>query len=420
MFQFIFLFLFDLYVFSGMLSWLKKPRNWVKKLLLISFWILNVAGYLLPVYYKKFGPSSAGKFPLSLIFGFFLLWFLVKLVYLVILALNDLYSLTKWGVKRVKQKPVQRVESATSTTEVVKNKVTISRSQFLLKTGALAAAAPAVAMSYGIISGAHDYRVRKETLSIKGLPKAFDGIKLGQISDIHSGSFWNKTAVVGGVDMLNAEKPDLVCFTGDLINSQPSEMQEYMSIFDKVKADLGVYSVVGNHDYGRYVNWNTKGKGSPAFTDLKRIHKNLGWDLVLNDHRIIQQSGESLALIGVENWSTHGRFPKTGDLIKAKKGTEEIATKLLMSHDPTHWKGEILQEHKDIALTLSGHTHGMQFGIETANFKWSPVQYLYKEWAGLYQEGNQNLYVNRGYGYLGYPGRFGILPEITILTLKSS
>lgn len=413
--------LLDLYIFSGILSWLKKPRRWPKKIILIGFWVFNVAAYLIPMYYRSQSTAATGKFPLSLIFGLFLVWFLAKIVYAMVLIVNDLYSGSKWGIKRLRNYSKADTEEILETeTTPFATKSKLSRSDFLLKTGALVAAAPTAAMSFGIISGAHDYRVRRETIKIKDLPKAFNGLTIAQISDIHSGSFWNKTAVTGGVEMLNAEKPDLVCFTGDLVNSAASEIKDYVNVFNKVKADLGVYSVIGNHDYGTYVKWPSKAAEAQNFADLKTAHATLGWDLLLNENRIIKQSGESLALIGVENWSVNPkRFPSTGDLDLAKIGTEEASTKLLMSHDPTHWRGEILKEHSDIALTMSGHTHGMQFGIETENFKWSPVQYLYKEWAGLYQESDQKLYVNRGYGYLGYPGRFGILPEITILTLES-
>jgi predicted MPP superfamily phosphohydrolase len=406
----------DFYVFSGLLSWFKKPRGYFKKAVLISFWLITVISYAVPMYYRNQSTAKTGQFPFSFVFAFFLAWFLVKFTYALVLLINDLFSLVKYAIKYTKNK--KATKNLAVSKEEESTVPTLSRSQFLLKTGALVAAAPAAAMTVGIVSGAHDYRVRRETVKIKGLPKSFHGMTLAQISDIHSGSFWNKTAVKGGVELLMAEKPDLVCFTGDLVNNAAEEMSTYMNVFDKVKAPLGVYSVIGNHDYGNYVRWDSKADKEKNFADFLKVHKNLGWNLMLNENKIFTQGGESLALIGVENWSNNKRFPSTGDLIKAKKGTEEAAAKILMSHDPTHWRAEVLKEHKDIGLTMSGHTHGMQFGIETENFKWSPVQYLYPEWAGLYQEGNQNLYVNRGYGYLGFPGRFGILPEITILTLE--
>lgn len=414
----IILLLLDLYVFSGLLSWLKKPRGWFKYTLLIGFWVITVVSYVVPMYYRNQSTTKTGQFPYSFIFAFFLAWFLVKFTYLIVLVINDLSSSIKWGVKYIKSKNNSKPRDIEEKQE--RSIPTLNRSQFLLKTGALVATAPAAAMTVGITSGAHDYRVRRETIKIKGLPNGFDGMTLAQISDIHSGSFWNKTAVKGGVELLLAEKPDLVCFTGDLVNNAAGEMSNYMNVFDKVKAPLGVYSIIGNHDYGNYVRWDSQADKEKNFSDFLKVHKNLGWNLLLNENKIFTQGGESLALIGVENWSNNARFPSTGDLNKAKLGTEEAATKILMSHDPTHWRAEVLKEHKDISLTMSGHTHGMQFGIETENFKWSPVQYLYPEWAGLYQEGHQNLYVNRGYGYLGFPGRFGILPEITILKLEKA
>src|SRR5690606_24941140 len=233
---------------------------------------------------------------------------------------------------------------------------------------------------------------------------------------IHSGSFYNKKAVTGGVELLLAEKPDIVFFTGDLVNNLSNELRDYQDIFSKVKAPLGVYSVLGNHDYGDY---HFGRESSPAkdknLADLIDAQRIMGWDLLLNEHRTIRVGNEEIAIVGVENWGT-GRFPKHGDLGAALQGTEDIPVKLLLSHDPSHWRAQVLTQ-SDVDVTFSGHTHGMQFGVRTEHLKWSPVQYIYKEWAGLYREQNQQLYVNTGFGFLGYPGRVGILPEITIFEL---
>lgn len=293
----------------------------------------------------------------------------------------------------------------------------ISRADFLAKTTLVAGTLPLVTMSYGIISGAHDYHIRRKTLLIKGLPKAFDGLRLAQLSDIHSGSFFNRTAVKGGVEMLMAEKPDMVFFTGDLVNNEAKEVKEYIDIFNKVKAPLGVYSVLGNHDYGQYKNWKNEAEKERNFQDMLAAHKELGWKLLMNENHIITESGDNLAIIGIENWGT-GRFPKFGRMEEAVKGTEEVATKLLLSHDPSHWDAQVRPDYPDIDAMFAGHTHGFQFGVEWGDIKWSPVQYVYKQWAGHYQQGDQHLYVNRGYGYIGYPGRIGIPPEITMITLK--
>jgi uncharacterized protein len=295
---------------------------------------------------------------------------------------------------------------------------TMSRSEFLAKSSLVAATVPLATMSWGILRGAHDYQVRRVTVALPNLPKAFDGLKLAQLSDIHSGSFFNRLAVQGGVDLLLAEKPDLVLFTGDLVNNQAAEMKDYFDVFKRVKAPLGVYSTLGNHDYGDYVRWESRQAKQRNLQTLMDTHRQMGWDLLMNEHRMLRQGGDQLAIIGIENWGAKGNFPKYGKLAQAHAGTHEAPVKLLLSHDPSHWDAQVRPEFPDIDLMFAGHTHGMQFGVEIGNFKWSPIQYFYNRWAGLYQEGDQRLYVNRGFGYLGFPGRIGILPEITIMELK--
>jgi predicted MPP superfamily phosphohydrolase len=292
----------------------------------------------------------------------------------------------------------------------------IPRSEFLSKAAVVAASIPMGAFAYGIISGAHDYRVRRITLRLKNLPKAFDGMRIGQISDIHSGSFWDKTAVKGGVDMLMKEKPEAIFFTGDLVNNQTKEVQDYFEIFSKLRAPLGVFSITGNHDYGDYHRWATQEDKKQNFKDLIEAHKLLGYDLLLNENRFIQIGADKIAVIGIENWGT--RFQKYGKMDLAYKGTEDAPVKLLLSHDPTHWDAQVRMQYPDIDATFAGHTHGFQFGVEIPGFRWSPVQYVYNQWAGLYKEGDQYLYVNRGFGYLGYPGRVGMPPELTIFELR--
>jgi predicted MPP superfamily phosphohydrolase len=295
----------------------------------------------------------------------------------------------------------------------------ITRSEFLTKAALVATAIPFGTMAYGVISGAHDYRVRRLTVKLPNLPKSFDGLRIGQLSDIHSGSFWNKTAVKGGVEMMLDEKPDLIFFTGDLVNNETSEVKQYFEIFNKLRAPLGVYSVTGNHDYGDYYNWASRESKAQNFQDLVQAHKDMGYNILMNENRIIEESGDKLAIIGIENWGA-GRFSKYGNLNKALQGTDEAAVKLLLSHDPSHWDAQVRPNYKDIDIAFAGHTHGFQFGVEIPGFKWSPSQYVYKQWAGLYQNDNQYLYVNRGFGYLGYPGRIGMPPELTIIELKSA
>ena len=221
----------------------------------------------------------------------------------------------------------------------------------------------------------------------------------------------------GGVEMMMNEKPDLIFFTGDLVNNEASEVKEYLDVFNKLRAPRGVFSVTGNHDYGDYKSWASPEVKQQNFNDLIEAHRLLGFNLLKNSNQFIEEGGDKLAIIGIENWGA-GRFSRYGKLDEAYKGTDEAAVKLLLSHDPSHWDAEVRKNYKDIDISFAGHTHGFQFGIELGNFKWSPSQYAYKQWAGLYTEGNQHLYVNRGFGYLGYPGRIGMPPELTIMELK--
>lgn len=293
----------------------------------------------------------------------------------------------------------------------------IPRSEFLTKAALIATTIPFGTMAYGIISGAHDYRIRRVKVNLPNLPKSFDGLRIGHISDIHAGSFYNKTAVKGGVQMLMNEKPDLIFFTGDLVNNEASEVNDYFSVFDKLKAPFGVFSVTGNHDYGDYHRWSSVEEKRKNFQNLVEAHRLLGYRLLMNENQIIEQGGDKLAILGNENWGGGG-FSKYGKLHQAFQGADEAQVKLLLSHDPSHWDAQVRAEYPDIDVMFAGHTHGFQFGVEIGNFKWSPSQYVYKQWSGLYQEGKQYLYVNRGFGFLGYPGRIGMPPELTIMELK--
>jgi predicted MPP superfamily phosphohydrolase len=292
----------------------------------------------------------------------------------------------------------------------------IPRSEFLAKTALAVGGLNLGVLSFGVLTGAHDYRVHKIALKLPNLPKAFEGMKVAQLSDIHSGSFYNQRAVKGGVTMLLEEKPDVVFFTGDLVNNEAKELVDYFDIFSKVKAPLGVFSILGNHDYGDYHPWKTEKEKADNLSDLIQAHKDMGWNLLLDEHRKLTVDNESIGILGIQNWGS-GRFPKYGNLEKTMRNADEFDTKLLLSHDPSHWRAEVVGK-TDIDAVFAGHTHGLQFGIEIGDFQWSPIKYRYPEWAGLYKEGAQQIYVNRGFGFLGYPGRVGILPEITIFTLS--
>lgn len=396
----------DFYLFPGMRLGLKKWRFTQGKTFAWIYWSLSIiitVGVAIGVFAKMHLGIRA-----AFLLAFFLL-FISKVMFLPFILADD--------IRRIILK-LKRPKKTTASKAPESN--TIPRSEFLMKAGLLAGSVPLAGMVYGTISGVYDYRVHHQKLYLPNLPKAFDGIKLGQISDIHSGSFYNKKAVTGGVEMLMREKADFIFFTGDLVNKRSKEMYEYQDLFSKVKAPLGVFSSLGNHDYGDYWDWPDEAAKLADFNKLVATHKNMGWDLLRNENRRLKVDGEEIAIIGVENWGSISRFPRRGRLDLATKNTDDLPVKLLLSHDPSHWRAQVLPDYKQIDVMFSGHTHGMQFGVRAENFQWSPIEYIYPEWAGLYRHGDQQIYVNVGYGFLGYPGRLGILPEITIFELKAS
>ncbi|WP_158825198.1 metallophosphoesterase [Mucilaginibacter lacusdianchii] len=403
------LILADFYISNGLRHTLKKSRIVQGKYFLIAYWavsIILVIGLITSVFIK---------FSVGLKGAILLLFFLLlacKVCFLPFILVDDIRRLSL-SIARKRNKPEPEFPASEPKPDA------IPRSEFLIKAGLIAASLPLAGLSYGIINGVYDYRVRRRTLYLPNLPRKFDGIKLGQISDIHSGSFYNKKAVLGGVELLLGEKPDFIFFTGDLVNAISSEMREYQDIFAKVKAPLGVYSTLGNHDYGDYAWWPDAAAKKKNLDELKTTHKNMGWDLLMNENRRLKVDGEEIGILGIENWGLLSRFPKYGRMDLAVQNTDDLPVKLLLSHDPSHWRAQVLPHYPQIDAMFSGHTHGMQFGVQTEHFQWSPIQFVYKEWAGFYHEGPQQLYVNVGYGFLGYPGRVGILPEITIFELKA-
>lgn len=333
-----------------------------------------------------------------------------KFAFILFLFIDDILRFLKWIANQLM--PNKKAENI----ETVKKG--ISRSEFIVKTGLLMGTGILTALTWGIAKGAYDYRVRRKTIFLKNLPKSFNGFKIVQISDIHSGSFWNTEAVMKGVDMVMDQKADAIFFTGDLVNNESSEMVPYMNVFNKIKAPYGVYSIFGNHDYGDYLEWPSLEAKAQNLENLKQVHKDLGWNLLIDRHERITIGEDSIGVLGIGNWGNRAHFTKYGKMDEAVKGTDDLPVKLLLSHDPSHWRGEVLSKYPDIDMMFSGHTHGMQFGVEIKGFRWSPIKYFYKEWADLHSEGDQHLYINRGFGFLGYPGRFGILPEITVFELQ--
>jgi predicted MPP superfamily phosphohydrolase len=400
------LFIFDQYLFHGFIAAFKNKRIVGRKLFRLGYTLFSliiIIGTVCSIYLNL---------PVGVRAGFLMVFFvlmIVKVTFLPFVVIDDIR-------RRVSKKSKPETKEA-----VTPEQSTMPRSEFLMKAGLVTGVVPLAGIGVGIFAGAYDYQVRKQDLYLPNLPKAFDGLTIGQVSDIHSGSFYNKKAVLGGVEMLLGQKPDVIFFTGDLVNERTDEVYGYQDIFKKVKAPLGVFSILGNHDYGDYYQkWVSPADKKKNLDDLIVTHKNMGWDLLLNENRTLKVGNDEIGILGCQNWGELTRFPKYGKMEPTLKGTEELPVKLLLSHDPSHWRAQILPHYPQIDVMFSGHTHGMQFGVRAEHFQWSPVEYVYKEWAGHYQDGQQQLYVNVGYGFLGFPGRVGILPEITIFTLRSA
>ncbi|WP_284653700.1 metallophosphoesterase [Flavobacterium terrisoli] len=292
------------------------------------------------------------------------------------------------------------------------------RRKFVSQIALALAAVPFTSLLYGMTKGKYNFRVIKQTLFFPDLPEDFDGFTITQISDVHSGSFDNPEKIQYAVDLINEQKTDLMLFTGDIVNTHATEMHPWIDTFNKIdNHEYGKYAVLGNHDYGEYVDWPSQAAKDKNFKDIKALYGMIGFDLLLNQHTKIKKGESEIALVGVENWGK--KFKQAGDLNKASEGLTQEDFKILMSHDPSHWEYEVKNHDKNFQLTLSGHTHGLQFGIEIPGIiKWSPVEYVYKQWAGLYENVGRYIYVNRGLGFHAYPGRVGIWPEITVFELK--
>ena len=402
--------LIDWYVFQSYKIVVQTPHAKNRFLIYGVFWTFSVVSMIVFFTLVNTDNHFLGKqtraYLFAFVFGLFLAKFLASLFFLI----DDLRRMIQWILSLFFSK-TNMVNSASADDQ------TISRSVFMSWLGLAAGSTLFGSLFYGF-GNKYNYRIIKQKLSFKNLPSSFRGLKIVHISDIHSGSFLDKGAVERGVKMIIEQQADLILFTGDLVNDKASEMDEYKELFSKIKAPLGVYSTLGNHDYGDYIQWPNDGISKEEnLNRLKKVHSDIGWRLLMNEHVSIERNGDKIALLGIENWSSKGRFPKYGKMELAHENTSSYPFKILMSHDPSHWHAQVRKDYPDVDLTLSGHTHGMQFGVELPGFKWSPIQYIYKEWAGLYEENAKMLYVNRGFGFLGYPGRVGVMPEITVLEL---
>ncbi|MCG9971580.1 metallophosphoesterase [Christiangramia crocea] len=394
-----FYFLVDIYGYQAVRSFSKN--TWIAIIYFVVSAIV-IGNLILQFNHPNEGGTFSGGRGYAI--GIFLAFFVSKIVLAVIMLGED--------IVRVPIAGIQRIFGESEAFSIP------SRRKFLSTVAIGLAAIPFASLLYGMYKGKYDFRVLRYTLYFEDLPDAFDGYRISQISDIHSGSFDNKNKIEYGIELLKEQDSDLVVFTGDLVNNLASEMEDWKTMFSRVNARDGVFSILGNHDYGDYHNWESEEAKTKNLEKLKKTHADMGWDLILNENRFIEKNGERIAVVGVENWGAGG-FKKAGDLEKAGTGVDREDFKILLSHDPSHWEQEVKAHEKHYHLTLSGHTHGMQFGIEIPGwFKWSPVQYRYKHWAGIYEEAGRYINVNRGFGFLAYPGRVGIWPEISVIELK--
>jgi predicted MPP superfamily phosphohydrolase len=399
--------LLDWYVYGGLktlaIGW--SSQRW-KQVLLWGYLLLSIGVTALFLIGLGSFSTAKGMTPYhEWILSFFLTFLITKIVFSLILLIGDvgrlLYGVGDNIVNHDKKEKIPYFPS---------------RRKFISELALLIAAVPFTGLLYGMFKGKYNYKLHRETLYFDDLPEAFDGFTITQISDIHSGSFDNSAAVQRGIDMAKAQKSDLFVFTGDLVNNAAWEIEPYIGHFKQLKAPYGQFSILGNHDYGDYIQWNSPEEKAANLEKVKAQHKKLDYRLMLDENIELEKNGQKISLIGVQNW---GRgFIQIGDLDKALQGVDKDAFKILLSHDPTHWEEKIRYHPAKIHLTLAGHTHGAQFGVETAGLRWSPVQYRYLDWAGLAEENGRKLYVNRGFGFLAFSGRVGIWPEITVITLK--
>jgi predicted MPP superfamily phosphohydrolase len=373
-----------------------------------AYEVISILTFLYIVWQISQFDRSVGQTKTSLFtLGLLLLWFLPKLVLTIILLGEDLVAFITTIVNGF-SKP-----SGTEIAEYIPG-----RRKFVAQIGLGLAAIPFLSLIYGMAKGRYDYHVMRQAVYFDDLPDAFDGFTITQISDVHSGSFDNPEKISYAIDLINEQKSDMILFTGDIVNTHAKEMHPWIDTFNKIKTPgFGKYAVLGNHDYGEYVTWNSIKEKTANFEGIKDLYRQIGFKLMLNENQFIQKGNDKIALVGVENWGHN--FKKAGDLKKASEGLTKDDFKILMSHDPSHWEMEVKNHPMKYDLTLSGHTHGFQFGIEIPGvIKWSPAQYFYKQWAGLYENLGRYVYVNRGFGYHAYPGRVGIRPEITVIELK--
>jgi len=400
--------LLDFYVFQTLRIIMQPWSVRLRWIVSIFYWLPSVVALFLfltgPLHLTDQWPRAVRIYIFAVLIGLFL----SKLTASVFFVVDDMRRLIHWTgghlyYRFVAEEPFRAAP--------------ISRSVFMSWLGIGIGGSLFGGLLWGF-GNKYKYRTEHVKLNLPRLPAAFKGLRAVHISDIHSGSLTDRKAVEKGVQKILDLSPDIIFFTGDLVNDHAGEMDEYREVFARLKAPMGVYSCLGNHDYGDYRSWPSQEAKVANLERLKGLHAEMGWKLLMNEHVALERDGQRIAVLGIENWGAKANFPKYGKMEDAWRGTEDYPVKILLSHDPSHWEAQVQKQYPDIDLMLSGHTHGMQFGLEIPGFRWSPVQYVYRQWAGLYRQGQQHLYVNRGFGFLGYPGRVGILPEITLLELS--
>jgi predicted MPP superfamily phosphohydrolase len=397
------LILIDFYIFHVLKIITQGATSQVKSIIFVVYWalcLISLSSFLL-------FPFIQNPYFKQYIFSVSIGWVLTQVTMVMFFLIDDARRGTFWTIGKI---------TTATGAQFLNTDKGIPRSTFISWLGVGLSSSLFFSLVYGF-GNKYNYQLVRQKITLKNLPEAFKGFKIIQISDIHSGSLKEKEAVLKGIDLINQQKPDLVLFTGDLVNDRATEMHDWMDVFSQIKAPYGVYSTLGNHDYGDYVQWDSVEAKQQNLRDLALVHEQLGWRLMMNENTLITKDNASIRLVGIENWGAKARFPKYGKMDKAMQGVDPNETIILLSHDPSHWEAQVQVQYPQVDLMLSGHTHGMQFGLENPYFKWSPVQWVYKQWAGVYKKVDQQLYVNRGFGFLGYPGRVGIMPEVTLIEL---
>jgi predicted MPP superfamily phosphohydrolase len=402
----------DVYTWWGITKIISDFRPSVKRIIRSLYWIVPIiiiSGLTVILSFQDDIPGDRILSYFHLISGTFIVFYIPKLIFIIFNIFDDLIFQIRKMIT-IKKLQVDKTENAGKK---------ITRRKLLTQVGIVSAGLPLLPLIYGIAHGRFDFTIRRLSLNFPNLPSSFNGIKIVQISDFHIGTFVHHNDQVEKlVELVNSEEPDLLLFTGDFINNLSTEMDSFLEILKKFRANIGKYSILGNHDYGEYVPWKTEQEKQANLQRLIKLQRDIGFDLLLDESRRIKISNEEIELIGIQNWGLPP-FPQYGDMHKAMKNVDKKAFKILMSHDPTHWDAQV-KEITDIDLMLAGHTHGAQFGIEIPGWRWSPVTMRYKQWGGLYTESKQSLYVNTGLGSIGYPGRVGMPPEITVFELRNA